>query len=158
MKLPKVGDIILICLHDGHYYHGLYEYFDPDAGPYISVWKSLTETYESPAFVFGPVLCGINPPVRSKRWRVVGTKTVGRWVRPDYLAIFPGARGHPTTWLLLHGKKCINLGRSVPSDFQELEMDIVWSAELIEERIPTGLNVYSYKALMKHITARESQL
>jgi hypothetical protein len=157
-NLPKVGDVILICEHEGYFYHGVYEYYDPDTGPYISVWKSLTETFESPALVFGPILCGINPPVRSKRWRDVGTKSLERCVRPDYLAIVPGAGGHPTTWMLVRGSKCTDLGRSVPREFQDLEMAVVWSADRIEERIQTGLNVYSYRALMKHISERESEL
>jgi hypothetical protein len=97
--------------------------------------------------LFPPVLVGIWHATKTGRWPVIGRIPLECVERPSFLVTNSFA-GHQGEWWLDDGKKETLLGRQVPKEFQHLEVSVVWSAELLEDRIETGINPYSYEAFV----------
>lgn len=92
----------------------------------------------------GPILAGIGHAIKSGRWRYLG------WVQPEpfeYPKFLMNAG--PDSWYLFDGKNQVRLGATVPASLQGLENLSVWPAEVLEERIATGINLLSYDRVKK---------
>jgi hypothetical protein len=111
---------------------------------------SIKDGFTSFRYLFGPVLCGVNPPVRHGDWTIVGALPPPPDYRhPAFLSMSYGKPPHRPYWWLYDGKDERRIGTDVPEEFKPLELLSVWPAVLIEERLRSGTNTDSYYTRMR---------
>jgi hypothetical protein len=99
---------------------------------------------------FGPVVVGINPMIRLKRWQVIGYCEPNPEVNTQFLWAVGYAKGVPANWYLTDTRgNEIRLGAMVPKELRDLEMFAVISGDFLEDRLRTGINYLSYDHVMK---------
>lgn len=153
-KITRIGDIVFVGHFGedqviGHYLAG-----PPKREPLVQFYRcskswTVEQGLSSCRPTFPPVIVGILIAVRTGRWSVIGHINPGRV--PEPLFLMSNARrgaGEAFWWLRRDGKQ-IELGTNVPEKYRTLEVHGGWSAELIEERIATGVDPFGYEARMK---------
>ena len=86
------------------------------------------------------MIAGINDPVRTGRWRVVGRSEVRGFVYPGFLNGIEDAHGVIHDWWLWDGKAERRLGKKLPEAYRGYEMMDAWPAGLLEDRIQAALD------------------
>ncbi len=143
-KNPIIGDIIRIPLENGNYYcHYVYDH--ESHGPLIKVFEYLgdepsQEQLRNASILLGPVFCNIFRPLKLKRWEIAGHIEITDFKPPLFLNVIRGKEGVIFGYWLWGNGKEKKLGANVPREYLNLELDIIWSAEGLEERIKTGVN------------------
>lgn len=145
LKKPKPGLIFqILCTDDGVWF-GKYLTDHPLQGPLIQISFSKSGELADAEAVFAPVVCGILPPLRSGRWKIVGQSNCV----VEQLPLFVLDNSlRPPTWFLVDGEKEILLGETLPERYRQLEVLMTWSAELLEERLRTGRNRFGVDAIL----------
>jgi hypothetical protein len=146
MARVKVGDIVLVGTFNESRTIAHYVVADRDRGPFVQLYQCPDDWQVGQGLVkckalFGPLLVGIGHAVRTGRWSVLGHISPEPFSVPKFLM-----QGGGETWFLLDGTKETRLDSGVPTEYQNLETLSVWPAELLEERIRTGVNPISYTA------------
>lgn len=146
MRNPRVGDIVLIEKNAHFMVIGHYLVADRENGPFVQFFRCSVNWTPSLGFegcepLFPPLLVGIGYAVRTGRWSVIGNVKPARVQIPRYLMQGPG-----DTWFLFEGGSERMLGTEVAEELQDLETLSVWSPEMIEERIRSGINPFSYQS------------
>jgi hypothetical protein len=145
VRLPRVGDIFEIHLPENRYIYAQYVHADPKRGPFVQVFdKVVTEPLSYVEIgdmvpLLPPLLCGINPPVRSGRWHIVGNTPPTKFKYPKYLYGMPDRNGTVQMWYLEENDKLTPLGPEIPEKYRHLEQGWVISAEALEEKIVNAL-------------------
>ncbi len=124
-----------------HYVHA------GERGPFVQLYRcpqnwSDTQGWADCEKVLTPVIVGIGAAVGSGRWPLIGHIPPEPFVYPTYLM-----NAGPRSWYVFDGTSERFLGDSVPAELQQLEHLSVWSAELLEERLQTGINLLSYERI-----------
>ncbi len=152
-KLSKVGDVMRIMDLDGGVVYGHYILAN-SLGPLVRIYICDAEIHQ-PCDVlngkrpFDAVACGVNPPVREGRWSIVGRCEIDDPESPQFLSGGDAGPNDQRSWWIVDGTMERRLGPIVPENLRDLEMAVVWSADLLEERIRTGTNLFGYEARMK---------
>lgn len=145
--LINIGDIFEIPLPDGRNAYGQYVYADEKRGPIIQIYNYFTKKDEpfeintllQSKLLFRPVFVGINPPIRTKRWKIVGNIPVTNFKYPGFISTLTNFKtGEASSWFLWDGKQSVHLGRHLDDKYKELEYSAIYPAEFIEERIMDG--------------------
>ena len=154
-RLPKQGDVLRMTSFVDRSVIAHYVLADPNRGPFITVYRGVAsnefESMEGYEYVLGPVLCGVNPPVRSGDWIKVGhTNPPEEFRLPMFLMMGIGKPpDDPPLWWLFDGKSERPIGHDLHEDLRKLELLEVWSWDELEKRIRTGVNPYDYEHRMK---------
>lgn len=145
--LPRPGDVMCVLKREQSCVIGYY----------VKKWEKngpLVEFYECPfgwtseaglsgcRKLFGPVLVGINPPVREGRWSIIGFIPITGYEPPLFLMM------GPPLWWVYDGSNERPVGGRLPKEYHELELLEVFSYQLIEERIRDGSTPFSYVGRM----------
>ncbi len=148
MNSVKVGDIVRIGTFQSQLVVGHYVHAD-DQGPFIQLYNCDLQWTPQDGLaacntLFTPILVGIGHAIRSGRWERLGNVTPQRFQYPRFLMHAGGV-----TWYLFDGKREKLVGSVVPPELRTLETLTVWSAELLEERLASGENPFSYEAISR---------
>lgn len=151
----KVGDIVSVPVDDGRIVIGHYLSDDPENGPIVQFYSCPLTWVPSNGVgnctpLFLPIIVGIVHACRIGRWRIVDHEEVKEFKQPTFISTSSYA-GHPGTWWLHDAGKDVELGMEVPHSLRDKETRVVWSAELLEERIRTGTNPFSYEAIVREV-------
>lgn len=90
---------------------------------------------------------GYRAAIREGGWKKVGIQDPGPQTLGPALYFEPP---YPQDWFLMEKDKLRKLGRSVPSELQHLEMLQTSNYLLLEERLLTGINRYSYDMWLEY--------
>ena len=157
VKLPTAGDVMFVGRFGerdviGHYWGPLGK--PPDQVPIVQLCRCpagwvIENGLGACETLFGAVMVGANPPVRSGRWSILGRIDPGPVRLPLFLSGGPLKGAPDGKWWLSDGRKDKLLGNIVPTRYRHLEWGCVWPVDLIEERIETGVNPFGYEAIVK---------
>jgi len=131
---------------------------DLDEGPLIQIYRCPPRWTVDNGFLacpkpFPPIVAGIGAATKSSRWTIVGNVTLDCIEVPKFLASNARKGIRQATWWLKENGKDEKIGLVVPEHLQGLEVLVVWSAELIEERLETGVNPFSYERMVGWMAA-----
>lgn len=144
--MPKTGDLISVIVDHEFAYIAHYLGVLADNGPIIQLYRCAKEWQPESGLancapLFAPLLVGIGAAVRSGRWRIIGRAPVQPYRAPQFLM-----QGASNVWFLFENGRERRLGSQVGEELRDLETLSVWSAELLEQRIVSGVNPFSYDA------------
>ncbi len=153
-RRPVVGDVMRMESFQDRNVVAHFSIMSPTQGPFVTVYEGpedqragSLEGYEK---LFGPIGCGVYPPVRLGTWTVVGHVEPTETRLPMFLMMGVGRPPDiPPVWWLFDGVRERPLGRDVPDDLKDMELLGVLSWELVEDRIRAGINEFGYEAMMK---------
>lgn len=91
--------------------------------------------------LFPPISVGLNPPVRIKRWRKIGSFPVEGFECPKFRFSLEHRRGINHDWHIWNGKNWEKVG-DLPPEYRSLENSGIWAYVDVEERILTGWNPF----------------
>ena len=147
----RIGDCFRIPSNDGRSAYGQYIYWDgrkPDGlGCMIRIFGRLVnedlpiEDLDFRKLLFPPVFVGLNPPIRSGRWKKIGSLPVEKFIFPKFRSTNGHKPGVYSDWRIWNGKQEISLGK-LPPEYRNLEKEICWGDELLEDRIFYGQNPF----------------
>lgn len=152
-RLPRPGDVIRIGEFAGRLIIGHYVMADEDNGPLIQFFSCDMEwSIETGIPGCKELFCtyvGVNPPIRSGRWQILGRITPPKHLKRKFLMQgLYGKEERPTWWLYEDGKEKF-IGADVPHELQELEVLSVWPWELLEDRFESGIDFSGYRATIE---------
>ena len=141
----KVGDVYRIGLPDGRiaYCHVLQVH--PDYGYLVRVLNyisdkdvSLTELSRV-GNLFPPVFVNLVSGIKSGFWENIGSIPVSGFTFPTFRLSVSTTPGEHTNWWLWDGGARRFIGK-LPEELRSLEVELIWSHELLADRIATGDN------------------
>ena len=146
----RVGDCFAIPLPNGRDTCCQYVTWNDTYGYLIRVFAKITseivpatDDFQNVGEMFPPVFVGLRASVTSGRWKPLGRLSVPDFEFPRFRYrhgdLSPGAYDD---WMLWDGQHHQPIGR-LPSELRSLEHELVWSDELLEERIATGINPFA---------------
>jgi hypothetical protein len=147
----RVGDVIEIPLSDGSRAFCRYVERDETLGPIVEVYsKRLSRTEDvdierlgSTGLLFPPVVVGLSAALHAGLWRIVGHIPVRDYLRPLFLAVRRGKDPFRVVeWFLWDGHAYKRLGAKLPQQYKRLEIDFVWTAQDLADRIETGVDPF----------------
>ncbi len=148
--LTTIGDIFAIDLPCGRVGYAHYVFYHSMMTALVEVKSlvddgkaSIDEVLAAPG-KFPPVFVGLNYPVRKKIWRRIGSAPIETFQFPIFrrsitALICGGKAGSYDDWELWDGHVFREIGR-LPCSLRSLEFMAVWSHDVVEARISTGLN------------------
>jgi len=139
------GDCFSIPLEDGTFAFGQYLLSHPKVGTLIRVFDLRSSTRDVAVddlkrskLLFAPIFVGLNPPVRSGRWKKVGAFPIeDDFEFPRFRASLLLRDTENTDWKIWDGRSYTQLGRLTP-EFKHLELKCVYAYGDVERRILTG--------------------
>jgi hypothetical protein len=146
--LLDIGDCFSIPLSDGTFAFAQYVSFHSKMGPLIRVFevRSTTRSVEAIALrnarlLFPPIFVGLNPPVRSGRWKKIGNFAPEDFEFPKFRRSVSSlfSKGTHIDWQIWDGKSYESVG-PLSADLIKLEIRGVHAYQDVEERILTGRN------------------
>jgi hypothetical protein len=146
-KLIRIGDCFSIPLADGTYAFAQYIYDHPTHGSLIRVFNKIEKTLVTAedlrhcTQMFPPVFVGLHPPIRAKRWHILGNLPIVGFVFPKFRFSFSHQKGINHDWQIWDGTKYQHVG-SLPPECKTLENIGIYAYGDLEERILTGRNVF----------------
>jgi len=153
-RLPRVGDVMQMLGFADKAVYAHYISAERRIGSMIQVYIGINAV-DQPCDVlalskpFPPVLCGVNPPVREGQWVIIGSCLKYLFEFPEFLSGGRPELDGTRNWFLVKGTQHVRLGNEVPAELQHLECNFICPYEDIEERIRTGVDPFSYEAIMK---------
>ncbi len=146
----EVGSIIKILEQDHLTWYAHYVHFDPRNGTFIQVYRcksdvSIDQITSRCEKAFPEVLCSLSSPIREGRWEVVGIEEPPTFKYPQFLMQGAPQLDGGFLWWIYDGVEERPMDGGVPVHLQDLETLTVWSAVLLEERIMSGKNPFSYE-------------
>jgi hypothetical protein len=87
--------------------------------------------------LFPPIFVGLNPPVRSGRWRRIGVLPVEDFTFPKFRSSTWLQPGIVTDWKIWDGESYEDAG-VLPESLRSLEILVVHAYQDVEKRILTG--------------------
>jgi hypothetical protein len=141
------GDCFSIPLTDGRLAFGQYICLHPQSGPLIRVFDRIStdvvplEELRSSGLRFPPVFVGLNPPIRTGRWRKIGNLPIAGFQFPRFRYSLQRRKGVNHDWLIWDGNNYERVG-DLPPECRSLETPGVWAYGDLEERILTGRNCF----------------
>jgi len=141
---PNVG---LVCQKEiGGRVYTLHYYLARELhGPFVRVYQG--EEVRESSLVIDCLGFGILAAVRTGGWKRLGTLDPGPQTLGPALYFEPP---YPEEWFLMEKDKSKKLGRVVPPELQHLEILQIINYEVLEERLLTGVNRYSYDSWMEY--------
>ena len=133
---------------DGTFAFAQYAFFHPKVGTLIRVFdvRSQTPTVEAIALkkaklLFPPIFVGLNPPVRSGRWKKIGNFPPDDFEFPKFRCSLSSSfsKGTHTDWRIWDGESYEHVG-PLSGDLRNLDIRSVHACQDVEERILTGRN------------------
>lgn len=145
---PQVGDVYFVRSEGGVYDFGQYLGIVLETGPQMTFWRGDSSDFENSEFLFGPIFVGILHPIKMRKWTLVGNFSLKVAPTVEFLSFHPARTGELPIWMHSVGMKITMLGTNVPIHLKELETDVIWSSELIEKRLRTGKNFFSFESML----------
>ena len=98
-RLPKPGDVMRVMSRDDSVVYGYYVKAWEGNGPLVEFYECPTDGAPKDGLaigkkLFGPILVGVNPPVRDGSWAIVGKIPIGQYRPPLFLMM-----GAPLWWV-----------------------------------------------------------
>lgn len=145
----KIGDCCVIPLPDGRFAYGQFVYFDRvcQYGYMLKVFDLITDKpatvrrLEGRKAMFPPVFVGLEAPVATGRWKLIGSMPVENFQYPRFRVCHNDNPGSSHEWELWDGDGFRYLGK-LPEKLRKLEYFGIWGGEILEERIATGVNPF----------------
>jgi len=138
------GDCFSVPLEDSTFAFGQYMLPHPKVGPLVRIFDFRSPTpnirvdeLRKAALLFPPVFVGLNPPVRSGRWKKIGAFPTEDFEFPMFRASLLLKDGMNNDWKIWDGKTYVTIGTLSP-EFEHLELKAVYPYQDLEERILTG--------------------
>lgn len=147
-KRIRVGDCFQIPLPGGRLAYCQYVHWSNELGYLIRVFDCITdkplsvELLQNCKELFPPVFVGLKASVASGRWKRIGWMEVGQFRFPTFRCTSATKPGVYENWWLWDGGKQRFIGK-LPPELRELELELVWGDELLEERIASGKNPFA---------------
>lgn len=146
--LAKLGDVIEIPLSNGKFVSAQYVGNGEQAGlagPLIRLFSpvrsnpvsSLSEI-DFQSELIPPVFVGINPPLRTKRWRIIGNVPYNEFEFPRFRYTSDLTPGTKTNWKIINPDGSWDVVGSLPQSMQKLGFPYVYSADTLDRRLTTG--------------------
>ncbi len=152
----KIGSVFSILSDRENNYIGHLLAVPERMGPVVQVYEAgqvdpfHCEQLKNFSRPFGPVIVGINPMIRSKKWRVIGFCEPPVDTNPQFLYTMRWAKGLIPKWYLVDTRgNETELGNVVPPNLRQLELFAGISGERLENRLLTGLNPFCYDEIMR---------
>jgi hypothetical protein len=91
--------------------------------------------------LFPPVFVGLQAALSSGRWKRIGNVPVTNFKFPLFRATSATKPGKYDNWWLFDGQRQQFLG-ALPTELQNLEVEVAWGYEMLEHRIATGNHLF----------------
>ena len=114
-------------------------------GPFVRVYRG--EQICESSLIIDCHGFGYRAAIREGGWKKVGIQDPGPQTLGPALYFEPP---YPQEWFLMEKDKLRKLGRTVPPELQHLEMLQISNYQLLEERLLTGINRYSYEMWLEY--------
>jgi hypothetical protein len=101
--------------------------------------------------LFPPVITGLYAAIKNGSWKVIGHQPVLNFIHPRFLSnLYDPDTGKAGIWFLWDGERDIRIGPTLPPEYKELEFLVVWTPQLVVNRIETGKIPFPYGDLIKN--------
>jgi hypothetical protein len=139
------GDCFSIPIADSTFAFGQYVLYHPKAGPLVRIFdlRRLVADIDvnelrSAALAFPPVFVGLNPPLKSGRWKKVGAFPIeSTFTFPRFRTSLLLRDENNGDWKIWDGQSYSDLGALTP-EFSDLEVKCVYAYGDLERRIQSG--------------------
>jgi hypothetical protein len=144
--LAAVGDVIEIPLSNGRFVYAQYVGLWPQgAGPLIRIFSPIrphpvdsVSQIDTRTELIPPVFIGLNPPIRSKQWKVIGTLPVEDFVCPTFRDTSDLTEGRKLDWKLLHPDGTSEFIGELPESKRHLGYAYTHSSYTLNEQLIGG--------------------
>jgi hypothetical protein len=143
----KLGDFFQIPLPDGRYAYCQHVNRNDQMGFLVQVFDRLSdhpikiEELNESKPLFPPVFVGLQAALSSGRWKRIGNVPVTNFKFPLFRATSATKPGKYDNWWLFDGQRQQFLG-ALPTELQNLEVEVAWGYEMLEHRIATGNHLF----------------
>jgi hypothetical protein len=143
----KVGDYFEIPLPDGRFAYCQHVNWNDQMGFLVQVFDRISdrslrmEDLAGAKPMFPPVFVGLRAAVSSGRWKRIGNRSVTDFKFPLFRATSATKPGKYDNWRLFDGQSQRFIG-TLPAEMRDLEVEVAWGYEMLEQRISTGQNLF----------------
>jgi hypothetical protein len=141
--MPKVGTIYKKAIQ-GFDYLMHYVLYHETFGPFVRIYK---DSIDASNLVIDKTGLGILPAISKGGWKKVGFLDPGHVTLGPMLYFEPP---YPKVWFYISGNRFIRLGEKVPDDLQSLEVLGTTNYVVLEDRLATGFDKYSYTCWVEY--------
>jgi hypothetical protein len=143
-----IGDVYRIGLPDGRSAYSQVLHFHQDYGYLVRVLNLISNEYVSvPELthvcnLFPPVFVNLVGGIKGGLWKKVGNMPLSDCTFPTFRSSVATTHGEHNNWWLWDGGERRFIGK-LPEELRSLEVELIWSHEILAERITTGDNHWS---------------